>query len=79
MYVKVCGITHLEDAVAAVAAGVDALGFNFVPASKRYVSVAQARPIIEQVRGQVLCVAVVDNAGAPVTSSGVPPTKPETV
>ena len=59
MYVKVCGITHVEDALAAVAAGVDALGFNFVPASKRYVSVEQARAIIEQVRGQVLCVAVV--------------------
>lgn len=61
MYVKVCGITHLEDALAAVAAGVDALGFNFVPSSKRYVSVEQARAIIEQVRGQVLCVAVVAN------------------
>jgi phosphoribosylanthranilate isomerase len=61
MYVKVCGITHVEDALAAVAAGVDALGFNFVPASKRYVSVEQARAIIEQVRGQVLCVAVVAN------------------
>ena len=61
MYVKVCGITHVEDALAAVAAGVDAIGLNFVPASKRYVSVEQARAIIEQVRGQVLCVAVVAN------------------
>jgi phosphoribosylanthranilate isomerase len=61
MYVKVCGITHVEDALAAVAAGVDALGLNFVPASKRYVSIERAREIIEQVRGQVLCVAVVAN------------------
>lgn len=61
MYVKVCGITRVEDAVAAVAAGVDALGFNLVPASKRYVSIEAARAIIEQVRGQVLCVAVVAN------------------
>lgn len=51
----------MEDAQAAVAAGVDALGFNFVPTSKRCVSIELARAIIEQVRGQVLSVAVVAN------------------
>jgi phosphoribosylanthranilate isomerase len=35
--VKVCGFTCEEDARAAVAAGVDALGFNFHPGSKRFV------------------------------------------
>lgn len=35
--VKVCGITREEDAWAAVRAGVDALGFNFFPGSKRFV------------------------------------------
>jgi len=59
MYVKVCGITQLADALAAISAGVDALGFNFVPRSKRRVEVALAREIIERIRGQALAVAVV--------------------
>ena len=46
--VKVCGITRLEDALACVEAGVDALGFNFWPGSKRHVTLARAaddRPV----------------------------------
>lgn len=59
MYVKVCGITQLDDAWSAIVAGVDVLGFNFVPTSKRLIEVEHARAIIEQVRGRVLSVAVV--------------------
>lgn len=59
MYVKVCGITLLEDAQAAIAAGADVLGFNFVPESKRRVEVETAREIIAAVRGRVLSVALV--------------------
>ncbi|MBF0115924.1 MAG: phosphoribosylanthranilate isomerase [Magnetococcales bacterium] len=36
--IKVCGITRREDAVAAVAAGIDALGWVFYPRSSRYVA-----------------------------------------
>ncbi|MEO8178855.1 MAG: phosphoribosylanthranilate isomerase [Deltaproteobacteria bacterium] len=61
MYVKVCGITHLDDAWSAIAAGADVLGFNFVPESKRRIGVELARSIIEQIRGQALAVAVVAN------------------
>lgn len=46
--IKVCGITCIDDAEAAILAGVDALGFIFVESSPRYVSPEQAKNIISQ-------------------------------
>lgn len=45
--IKVCGITREEDLHAAVAAGVDAVGFVFYPKSPRLVSAARARQLID--------------------------------
>lgn len=62
MYVKVCGITRLEDATEAVQAGADVLGFNCVPSSKRYLDPAGIRSIVDRLRSDataVICVAVV--------------------
>jgi len=48
--VKVCGITNLDDALAAADAGADALGFNFYQRSPRYVTPETARPIVDRLQ-----------------------------
>jgi phosphoribosylanthranilate isomerase len=56
--VKICGITRLDDALAAVRLGADALGFNFWPRSKRYLPPGEARAIVRRLPSFVTAVGV---------------------
>lgn len=63
MRVKICGITSLEDALAAVEAGADLLGFNFYPPSPRFVLPEVCAEIVAGLQGTgVACVGVFVNA-----------------
>jgi len=56
--VKICGITNLEDAMAAVTAGCDAIGFVFYKKSPRYISPEKAKSIISNVPANILTIGV---------------------
>lgn len=58
---KICGITRVEDASAAVNAGADALGFVFYQASSRYIQAHQAAKITQQLAPFVSKVALFVN------------------
>lgn len=64
MRTKICGITSYEDAIHAINAGANALGFVFYEKSPRYVSIAQAKGIIEKLPPFVEKVALFVNVDA---------------
>lgn len=60
--IKICGITRVEDALAAADAGADAIGLVFYPPSPRNVTVPQAREIAASLPPFVSVVALFVNA-----------------
>ena len=61
VWVKICGITNLVDALAVAQAGADALGFNFVSTSPRAMSRDAVSQILPALPPTVLTVGVVAN------------------
>jgi len=61
MKVKICGLTRLEDALAAQQQGAFALGFIFYPPSKRFIAADAARDILAQLPAEAQPVGVFVN------------------
>ena len=59
---KICGITTADDAQQLAKLGVPALGINFWPKSKRYLSPKAAREISQPLAGKIIRVGVFVNA-----------------
>jgi phosphoribosylanthranilate isomerase len=62
--VKICGITHPEQAAQIFALGADAVGINLWPKSKRHMPLAQAETALQSVAAQNALVAVLVNPDA---------------
>lgn len=62
--IKICGIKTVEDALAAMDAGADLIGFNFYPKSPRYIDPGQCRDIMSVMRkyGHITFVGVFVNS-----------------
>jgi phosphoribosylanthranilate isomerase len=60
--VKICGITNAADALAAIDAGANLLGFNFYAKSPRHITEAEAAKIRPQLSKKVEAVGIFVNA-----------------
>ncbi len=59
MHIKICGLTNIDDTLAAVEAGADYLGFNFHPPSPRCITVETCAALVAAVNGRAAGVQTV--------------------
>ena len=66
--IKICGIKTVTDALAAMEASADLIGFNFYPKSPRYIDVGRCRDIMSVMRryGPITYVGVFVNSSAAI-------------
>lgn len=75
--IKFCGITRVDDALAAVALGVDAIGLIFAPGSPRLLTMPAAAAIRAQVPPLVSVVALLRNADAATVRAVMEAVRPQ--
>jgi phosphoribosylanthranilate isomerase len=68
--IKICGLTNLDDARAALDAGADALGFILYEKSRRFIAIERALEIVEALPPFVTTVAVTVDAVREFTNLG---------
>ena len=61
MFVKICGVTNVDDALLAVALGANSVGLNFVSGSVRQIAPGRARDITARIPGETLTVGIFRN------------------
>ena len=79
LWVKICGITNAADAVAAVEAGADALGFMFYEPSQRHLAPARAAEIVRELPPLVAKVGVFVNPSADFVRAAIATTGLDTL
>lgn len=60
--IKICGIRTYDEALAATEAGADAVGFNFIRGSSRYIEPAEAWKVVSNLPPLVSSVGIFANA-----------------
>ena len=74
--VKICGLTRVEDAVAAARLGAQAVGLVLYPGSPRFVSNEQARRIVDALPPFVTPVALMVNPSAKEVATAIERVRP---